>query len=220
MKKPVVIRVVEQPVRGCGKRKPGGTYLVSESSGDGQVPLITRLNPPVPVTTKFHRSTVLVNGNAILARQPEDEWLVGSSKKHAEKVRGDAWSFEVFGMTLTQRLTTGECKGEPDADVALAGLIGKVKITCHFLDLIKNLTETGAAEMPRASEHYARLVQTYQAYYLTHKVAHLIELQAAIWRLGVTTPPSKRQQVIPVLARMLANMTLPKDSMAILLKSH
>jgi hypothetical protein len=145
----VKIRTIVQPVRKCGKRKELGCYLVSrEGTEDGALPHYVVADTPIPVQRKPHRSPVAVDGDAILARRPEEEWLAGSSARSAEKRSGDQWAMDVFGMTLTKRLTTGDCSGLKSADEAILHLSEKIVYSRKVSEYVRKLSMNGVAEMP------------------------------------------------------------------------
>ena len=101
------MRIIVSSARECGERIPGGIYLTSEGSDFGSLPLWVSIDPPIPCEDRFHRGPVLVDAEAVLGRLPEEEWFVGSSEEHRQKLRADEWAFDRFGMTTTMRRKIG-----------------------------------------------------------------------------------------------------------------
>jgi len=210
------MRTIRSSKRGCGYRSKGGTYLVSEGSPGGILPLWVSTTSPVPCEDRLHRGPVLVNGEAILARRTEEEWFVGSSADHREKLRADEWSLARFGMTTTMRLRIGECADLAGVDKAMEHLLSGVRWSpVHLRDAILNLTKTQVTELPRVAEDFATFVENIQCFEETTKAENLVYAAAAIWRIADKISPSQRTVVIPHLMRILVILGLNKDGLAL-----
>jgi hypothetical protein len=139
---------------------------------------------------------------------------VGSSKKTEQKKAGDAWAVETFGMTITKRLSVGECADDDTADMAIATLLNKIAWNDKVIVKFRDITNTAMQENARVAPHYERLHRALHDYKKTNKIGSLIEAQAAVWRMAYTTKPSDRQENIPELVRMLVLLNLRKDATA------
>lgn len=210
------MRTVISPVRKCGLRKVHGVYAIGgeEGSEDGVLDRFTLISPPIPYQVKVHRQARLVDAHMVLSRAPIDEWWFGSSKEAEIKKSGDAWAINVFGMTTTKRLMTGECQGAQDPEEALGILVSKIKYHPRIVDYFRDITRSDIHLSPRVTVHYEQLHEHLHGYVNTQTVGDLMGAQAAIWRIAFNMPPSKRYEHIPYLIRILALMNLPKDASA------
>lgn len=205
-------RIVHTMTRKCGLRKAGGVYIVTEPSKDGALACFNLINPPIPYTAKPHRFPRTVNHWMVLARAPQDEWWFGASKQTEIKKAGDEWAFDTFGMTVAKRLAGGECAGTRDADEALAVLVNRVSYNNATTNVFKAITKDGIQEIPRVTVYYHQLHQALMDYANNKVVAHLMEAQAAVWRMAYMVPPKKRDVYIGNLARILVLLGLVKDA--------
>lgn len=94
--------------RGCGKRKKGGCYLVSEPSEDGILPLWTDIDPPIKYNGAQFRGTIQVDLESILVGS--DNYLAGTSKERADNEKIAAVERRMFGMARRSRLQRGICR--------------------------------------------------------------------------------------------------------------
>jgi hypothetical protein len=209
-----MIRTVVTQVRKCGKKIAGGLYLVSEGSENGVLPMWVPMHPPIPCADKFHRGPVVVNGAAILERQPENNWLAGASAERVEKTKANEWAMQRFGMTTDMRLKTGDTEGLDGADRAMEHLLNTITYHGNITPLLRQLAIDGVHEMPRVTEHYAATIRHFQEWLGSGEVAPLVSAVAAMWRMAGATAPKKRGIVIPTLMRILVLMNLRKDAMA------
>jgi hypothetical protein len=213
-------RIVETKIRKCGRRKEGGIYLIGggRTSPDGTLALFNQLNPPIPYQVKLHRGPRIVDAHAILARAPMDKWWLGNSQETEEKKSADEWSLNTFGMTIQKRLNTGETYGVKSADEAMAILVSKLQLNLNdsrLADYFRQLTLNNVQELPRVDAHYSSLQEHLVLYGATHTIGELMGAQAAVWRIAYNLPPSKYQQVVPNLTRLLVLMNLPRDAIAL-----
>lgn len=209
-------KVIVSEVRKCGKKQPGGIYIDSEDgSPDGVLPMWTRLDPPIPCADKFHRSAIIVDGAAILARKPEKDWLAGSSKDRTEKMKADEWALERFGMTINKRLRFGECLGLKGPDEAMEKLLGQVSFSKSTVTYTKDLVLMDVNNLPRTSEHYAAFIRCLQSFVNDRDPHSLVLAAAATWRIADGLPPKKRPEVLPTLVRIMVTLGLIKDAMAL-----
>lgn len=215
-----IIRTVVSPRRRCGERHEHGVYVVSklDSSEDGILAKFTRINPPIPYQVPVHRNARQVDGFAVLDRKPMNEWWLGGSQKAEINKQGDAWAIDVFGMPLAKRLSIGDCADAGDAEQALAVLLSKFRFNPYNKQVIRFLQElvhTGVNEMPKAAQHYTKLIASLQDYMHNPIVDNLMNAQAAIWRMVFTVKPSSRKEVLPNLMGLLASMGLTKDALEV-----
>lgn len=173
------IRVIHEGERGCGRRKPGGVYLVS-TPGDGILPLAVLIDPPVPYDGSHFRGAVAVDLDAILQRLPEEEWLVGVSAERARKQDLAQFELETYGMSLAKREKTGAGL-ETFSDLLLTPTIA-LRLGAHLRALGKLRLGKVAREVPKA-------FQAIQAFSPT------IVLGCA-WRMYSGCPPSVKSEAI------------------------
>ena len=207
------IRLITTSIRKCGYRKRG-VYVVGGDSQDssGVLARFTLINPPVPYQVKLHRGPRIVDGNAVLNRQPMNEWWEGSSKDTEQKKSGDQWALETFGMTVSKRLSVGECAGAADPDEALAILVSKIKWGNQIAHWFREMTRNKIQEVPRIVAEYSVLHEHLLKYTDNKQVGHLMQAQASLWRIAYSLPPTKRHLYIPFLMRILIVMGLAKDA--------
>jgi hypothetical protein len=212
------MRIITSTRRGCGYKKQGGVYLVSEPGKMGVLPLFVRINPPIPCADNFYRGTTVVDGQKILDGSPEDEWLVGASAERKQKQTADEWAIEKFGMTTHMRCKTGICakKGARSADEAMNVLLETVRYHPNLIRSIRQLSELRIDKIPKAAEPFALLVSALQMYLgKSQDSAELVKIVAAIWRLINVISPSKKQYYYPVLLGMLVFLNLSDDAIAL-----
>jgi hypothetical protein len=147
-------RVLHDHPRGCGFRKEGGLYLVSEMSPTGTLPPIVLIEPPIPfegrsprqgrtaesVRGEHFRGFVYVDGDQLLARESQDAWWIGPSLDRAIKCQ---W-IEILGMPLSVRMRLGLGKGAKDQ-----------------VELAERLTALHPPPDSGAFSHYSNAVQAY-----------------------------------------------------------
>lgn len=202
--------------RRCGRRKPGGIYLVSAETGPGGIlPQFFILNPPVPCADKSHRGPVVVDGFQILTRQPEETWLAGSSAERAATHRAHQYYLDTFGMSLKKRLTTGVCSGQPDADAAIQVLTRTLVYDPRIKGAILNLTKAGLNEVPRSAEHFANLIRNVQDFETMGDVKYLVQSLASLWLIASLTPQRLRPIYTPHVVRAVAYLGVARDAIAI-----
>ena len=208
------IRIIEQPIRDCGKRKEYAVYATggTEGSENGVLARFNRLNPPIPYQVNVHRGPRIVDAHKILGRRPMEEWWYGSSKETEQKKAGDAWALETFGMTMTKRLSTGECAGCADGEAALSVLAQKVKFDPQIVYWFREMTRADIQEINRVAAPYNRLQEHMVRYAETHQVGELVGAQSSLWQMAYAIPPAKRQTYIPFIVRIVALMGLREDA--------
>ena len=212
-------RIVYAKKRGCGWPKAGGVYLVSEDgSPDGALARVVQIDPPVPTQRKPHRGPILVDGQKILARAPEDEWVVGASAKTVQKNRADDVWKEMFGLPLEKRLLIGDCHGMSSADEAYQHLLNSVQWNNHAVHCLRQLAIEEIQNLPNVAPIYARIVRHIQDFALTRGTDpnHLVKVAAACWELFYAVPGRKRDKLTAV-AHLLAAIGLVKDGRQMLM---
>jgi len=213
-----MLRIVVTSHRKCGTRKEGGVYAVTpDVSEDGRLALFTECHPPVPYQVKLHRGPRLVDAETVLDRQPMETWWMDSSAKTEEKKAGDAYFKEIFGMSLSKRLSVGECAGCRDASEALATLVSKIGMNPRDRrvgDLFRAMTRQRIEEIARVGAHYTVFHQRLSSYIADNQLDDLMGAQAALWRMAYAMPPRKWGEYIPFLVRFLALLGLSNDARA------
>ncbi len=96
-------RVVHEHLRGCGLRQEGGLYLVGEMSPEGALPPIVLIEPPIPFQGEHFRGFVYVDGDQLVAREPQETWYIGPS---LDRTIRQQWLTEL-GMPLSVRRAIG-----------------------------------------------------------------------------------------------------------------
>lgn len=216
-------KVVQVHVRKCGTRKKGGIYLVSrpgERGQEGVLPWWVTLNPPIPCEKKHHRGAIVVDGEAVLSREPERTWLAGASLDRAEKQDGDAWYIHRFGMSAHKRMTTGACEGAASIEQAYEILLGKVQFQSGLVPVMRHLgkSDIGEISAPVAAA-YASLVKSLQVLKRARDVNHfshlLVLVVGAVWNLANSLPPSRRSEFSKPLTDLMVNLGVPEDALEI-----
>ena len=153
------IEIITTPVRGCGEPAPGGVYIGSEPSKDGELDAFTILptaipfEPPEGVDPKNLRGYILVDISAVLRGESYDEYVLSSTKARRDReiLRGP--EEEAFGMPLETRIRTGICRTgglEAIADFAPTSIRGTVM---YLRYLAGNLNALSEAERREAIRH-------------------------------------------------------------------
>ncbi len=196
------MRTIQCIPRGCGRKKKGKVYIVSEPGEGGLLPLWTSINPSVPYEGAQFRGTKLADLELILAGRPMNEYLIGAS---AERLRREALLYpeiQTFGMPLRNRLRTGICifgglealnKLRPtslrDYGLALRSL--------RALDLGKALTEVAAGFRNVQEQNYAGAL-------------------ASAWRLWINCPPSQKKTAAIWTRLAMRSLGAADDAMEVL----
>lgn len=211
------IRVITQPVRGCGLRKVLGLYLVSmEGSDDGALPHYVVVDSPIPVQRKPHRTPVAVDGDKVLRREPEDTWLTGTSERTAEKKRGEALEIETFGIPLNKRLAVGCCIGLTDQEECIERILGSLTWSPQVVGIIRQMSKAGVANMPDVSTDFAELIKASQMFLLEdRKASHLMTIAARAWSMAMSATKRTAPTVVPLAADILSVIGLGLDSVAV-----
>lgn len=213
------IQIIEVHKRKCGWPKEGGLYLVTdERSEDGTLAAIVLIDPPIPVQRDPHRGPILVDGQKILARLPEDEWVIGSSAKTVAKKRADEVWEEMFGMPLSERLSTGDCKGIKTGEEAYERILSLVSWNRKVRDYFRMLAIMEIPNLPNAAPVYNDITHTIQGYVLTHGADNndLVRLAGLCWKLYYAVPYRKRKDLTAV-AQLLAGIGLVQDAREMML---
>ena len=168
-----VTTVIKEGRRGCGRRKSGACYLVSEP-GDGILPLFILIDPPVQYPGSHFRGAVQIDLDAVLEQLPADEWLVGASQDRFDKQSRDAVEVAQWGMSLKEREQIG---------IGLEGLkelrMVNVKVVGSQLrGLAKLKLGKVQGEIPKA--------------FASIQKGDLQALLACLWRLWRNCPPTQR----------------------------
>jgi len=167
------VSVIKERERGCGRRRPGGVYLVSEP-GSGILPLFVLIDPPVLYGGEHFRGAVQIDLDAVLERLPEDEWLVGASRARYDRQSLAAEEIERWGMSLKERVKIGiGLDGLKDLRMVNYKVIGSQLRGLSRLKLGKV-----QGEIPKA---FQRLQE-----------GDLQGLLACLWRIWRNCPPKQR----------------------------
>lgn len=167
------VTVIREGRRGCGYRKAGGCYLVSEPGG-GVLPLFVLVDPPVPYEGEHFRGAVQIDLDMVLEGLPEDEWLVGASRDRFDKQSRDAVEVAQWGMSLKEREQIG---------IGLDGLrqlrmVNPRVVGSQLRGLAKLKLGKVQGEVPKAFQ----CLQEYNPQ----------ALLACLWRLWRNCPPKQR----------------------------
>lgn len=193
------IRVITEDKRKCGYRKGGGFYLVAElDEKEGVLAPITLIDPPILVEGKQSRGYVIVNGDNILERMPEEDWFAGATKDRKDK---DRWSIETFGMPLERRRKIGVCKGFKTEEECVLALSNRAYYTSDLIKLVRVMGITGINDLAPSS--YASLVSAVQE-------ADPLKTAASLHRM-VSEAGRRKKQVLPSVMVGLTKIGLIAD---------
>lgn len=206
----MAVRIVKTIIRGCGKRKPGGCYLVSETSPDGQLDPFTILKTaipfrPPPGVNPNMRGYILVDLNKILEGASYDEYVLGGTAERRSKEIARQPEIEAFGMPIAEREAIGICRAHGLSALAQlhpqsAGRIGRP------LRLL-----AGATNALSESER-AKAVASAQK-------GDWAGVLAALWRMYKNlSPRSRTSQNIGNIALAMAGIGAGEDAAVILAK--
>lgn len=119
------IIIPEPPPSACGYVKEGGVYVRGAGGGgwgggkDGTGYLIVAVFPApgdeTGLVTGTQRTTLrIVDADAVLANEPEEDWLIAQSRvNHLEKRLAEG-ADSIFGMPAKRRLNKGFLEGVTD----------------------------------------------------------------------------------------------------------
>jgi len=159
----------------------------------------------------------MVNARAVFEHQPMEDWWSGSSRQTEEKKSGERWALDVFGMSVNQRLNTGECSEAHSIEEAVNILVDRIQYNRRIVGAFRDLTETKIQEVSsRLNLEYNTLHQHLLRYTETQEVGELMGVQSALWRMAYKLPPTKRARHIRSLASFLFSLNLKRDGLAML----
>lgn len=204
------MRVITEHRRGCGVRKEGGFYLVSEGSSDGVLAPLTLINPPVPTAQPFSRGYTAVNGDAVLAREPEANWAAGATRERQDR---DSWAIANFGMPLAKRKKWGVCKTADTEEACLAAVLNKVRYTKSVMDITRGLALSGVNNLFSAS--YAGFVTALRNYTESLDKMSLVLAAAAAHAMYHECPAQKKNIAKPHVMKLLNALGLLEDAIAL-----
>jgi hypothetical protein len=198
------IRTIVISRRGCGKRKEGHIYIVSEPSPDGVLPMWTPIDPPIPYINDDgtpagqFRGFISVDLDAILQRHPMSEYLAGASKIRLEsKILHDP-EIERYGMIQSARLRTGICKkGGIEALENLRPLHAQT-VFVFLRSLMRKAKGNIATEPPKA-------IQCLQSYDCAGALA-------ALWRMWNKATDKQKVQIKPDIAGAMTYLGAREDA--------
>jgi hypothetical protein len=206
--------------RFCGWPVEGGLYLVTDGgSREGVLAPVVLIDPPVPTQRKPHRGPLLVRGQHILDRLPEDKWVVGSSAKTVERNRADQVWEDLFGMPLRERLGMGACAEHKTADEAYAYLLDQVTFSKLVLKYMRDMAIDDIQNLPHVAPVYASMVRSLQEFVRSKGEARqeLVRIAGLTWRLYNEVHHRHRSK-LTMLPYMLAALGLPADGREMALK--
>ena len=102
------MRTITCKPRGCGRRKKGQTYLVSEP-GKGILPLWVDIDPAIFFGDVQFRGLKIVDLELILAGKPMKEYLLDGSAERFRREQIQEPEIDTFGMPMRTRVRTGIC---------------------------------------------------------------------------------------------------------------
>jgi len=197
------VRTIICKKRGCGKRKPGNTYVVSEPGPDGILPLWTDIDPPIPYRGDQFRSFLLVDLELILAGASIEDYLVGASAERLTRenlLKPEIWT---YGMPARTRARIGICTS--------GGLDALEKV--DFLDvddLGSSLRSLGRLELGKVA------VEVPTAFGQIAKI-NPVGVLAALWRLWKDCPPMQREDARPWINCAMISLGALEDALEIAL---
>jgi hypothetical protein len=193
-------RTVHCAPRGCGRRKKGKLYLVSEP-GDGILPLWTPIDPPIEYEDKQFRGMKLVDLELILAGRPMSEYLVGASAKRMQREALLLPQIQAFGMPSRDRLRIGIC--------ATGGLEALSQLhPTNVRDFGYAIRALRTLDLGKAHVEVATSIRLLQDRDYSGTLA-------SIWRLWNECPPSQKEKAAALVRLAMKSLGAPEDAMEV-----
>ena len=186
--------------RGCGRRKDGSVYLVSEP-GRGELPLWVHIDPAIPFGNSQFRGLKIVDLELILAGKSMIEYLLDGSAERFRREQIQEPEIDTFGMPLRIRVRTGIClTGGLDA---LSDLYPKDISDIGFA--LRSLSALGVGKANVEIPVAFRMLQEkrYPAFL------------AAVWRLWNNCPNGKLGQARPWIRMAMMAINALEDALEI-----
>jgi len=203
----MAVREYHTVTRKCGKRKPGGCYLVSEPSEDGELDAFTILKTAIPYrppegVSPNMRGYILVDISKILEGEPYDEYVLGATAARRNREIISAPETEAFGMPLARRETIGVCRRDGLSALAVLRPMDRRGIGRHLRFLSGNLNALSEAERAKAVRHWQEM--------------NWPATLAALWRMySKLSPGSHTHPNINNIAMAMTALGASKDAIAL-----
>lgn len=200
------MRTISEGTRGCGTRKAGATYLVSEP-GEGELPLWSAIEPPIPYEDGHFRGWVEIDLEATLEQRTVV--LAGTSAERKRTEDSHSWEIEQFGMTLRTRLRVGIGKGRTEEGVA--GRLSELSMhrNASAIEIIGgSLRGLGTMEINRLDAELAKV-------WCAAQENDAPAILAACWRMSHLLPPGKVRDAKRYLMRMMVLIGAPEDALTL-----
>ncbi len=194
------MRIITCKPRGCGRRKNGGVYLVSEP-GKGILPLWVSIDPPIEFDGDNFRGQIQVDLELVLAGLSKEQYLLGASAERVQRENLHSPEIQAYGMLLRDRRGIGVCRAR--GMDALSELypkhIGDLGLALRSLSRLG--TGKGSLEVPIAF----RLIQE-------KKYGGVL---AALWRLWNACPKGQKTKAALWVRIAMISLNAPEDAMEI-----
>jgi hypothetical protein len=175
------MRTITIEQRRCGKRKPGHCYVVSEP-GDGELPLVVLIDPPIPYPSEQFRGIITVDLDMILSGEEYPAYLAGSSDLHMQRKILHEPEIAAYGMPLRRRESIGVCERDG------LGALGNVRLADHG--------RAGVALRALSTQYrYKTCRVEVPVIWRALQDRKPLDALAAMWRLWEGTPKSHRDRV-------------------------
>lgn len=190
------MRTIQIHTRGCGKRKPGHLYLVSEPNEDGELPIWTDIDPPIAFSEKQFRGLIYVDLAAILAGIAYPNYLTGkSAQSHAAEILREP-EIEAFGMPLSVRKRVG---------IGLEGVHALAPVDLRGM----------AASMREISRVvHGRAAANIPEFWREAQQSNWPGALAATWRLWRQMTTKQASETYPLVASVLVGLGATQDALA------
>lgn len=200
------MKTITEGRRGCGIRKEGATYLVSEP-GEGELPLWNPIEPPIPYDGGHFRGWVEIDLEATLDERAIV--LAGTSAERKRDEDASAWEMEQFGMPLHTRLRTGIGKGLSEEELAIKlGWLSMGRQSGTMEIVAGGLRALGAMGISRLD---AELAKVWRAAQEDDPAAIL----ASCWRMSKLLPAGKMADAKRYLMRIMVLVGALADALVL-----
>ena len=199
------VKVVHTVVRGCGERKKGGCYLVSELSPDGELAAFTTLKTAIPYrppegVNPNMRGYILIDLAELLEGKPYDDYVVSSTHERRGREAAKAPEIESYGMPLGRRQTIGICRNAGLEALARLHPESVRGVGRHLRYLSGHLNNLAEAERLKAVKAWQR--------------RDWAAVLAALWRMASKLSPQSRNDVnIANIEYAMRCVGAPQDAM-------
>lgn len=200
------MRTITEGSRGCGRRKQGATYLVSEA-GDGELPLWNPIEPLIPYDGQHFRGWVEIDLEGTL--RDREVVLEGISAERKRDEDAKSWEVDQFGMPLQTRLRTGIGKGLSEEELG-------IKLAWLSMGRLASATETiGGCLRALGEMHISRLDAELAKVWSAAQDDDPAAILASCWRMSKLLPAGKMSEGKRYLMRIMVLVGALADALVL-----